>query len=95
MKIRLVAGLGAFAIAAGAAWTASPQQAAPTDDAQEGHKLAVIICSNCHVAASDQPFAPILRPPAPSFESIAQRGNTTTDSRAGFSDLDASEHQQP
>ena len=84
MKIRLVAGLGAFAIAAGAAWTASPQQAAPTDDAQEGHKLAVIICSNCHVAASDQPFAPILRPPAPSFESIAQGGNTTTDSVQAF-----------
>jgi cytochrome c1 len=38
-----------------------------------GRKLAVLICANCHVAARDQPYEPILRPPAPSFESIAQR----------------------
>jgi cytochrome c1 len=58
---------------------ASAQQASVTDDARKGHELAIVICSNCHVAADDQPFAPILRPPAPSFESIAQRANITTD----------------
>jgi len=87
MKIR-VASVGlvavAVAIAAGSAWTALAQQAPTTDDVQEGHKLAVIVCSNCHIAASDQPIAPILRPPAPSFESIAQRSNTTTDSVQAF-----------
>jgi mono/diheme cytochrome c family protein len=46
---------------------------------QQGHRLANLICSNCHIAAPDQPFAPILRPPAPSFESIAQRSTTNAE----------------
>jgi mono/diheme cytochrome c family protein len=48
------------------------------DDVQNGHRLANLICSNCHVASSDQPFRPILQPSAPSFDSIAQR--STVDS---------------
>ena len=47
------------------------------DDVAQGHHLATLICSACHVAARDQPFEPILRPPAPSFDSIAQRASTT------------------
>ena len=52
---------------------ASAQEGSGADDVVEGRKLAVIVCANCHVAARDQPFKPILQPPAPSFESIAQR----------------------
>ena len=40
-------------------------------------ELAITVCSNCHVAARDQPYAPILQEPAPSFESIAQRKGMT------------------
>jgi mono/diheme cytochrome c family protein len=42
-------------------------------DVQKGHQLAAAICAICHVAAADQPYPPIMKPPAPSFASIAQR----------------------
>jgi len=54
------------------------------DDVAQGHHLATIICSACHIAARDQPFEPILRPPAPSFDSIAQRASTTSESLQRF-----------
>jgi mono/diheme cytochrome c family protein len=54
------------------------------DTVSKGHDLAAIICANCHVAASDQRFAPVLNPPAPSFASIAQRPNTDADSLQKF-----------
>ncbi len=50
-----------------------------SDDVLAGHRLAIIVCANCHVAASDQPNNPILRPPAPSFASIAQRKYVTAE----------------
>ena len=49
------------------------------DDVKQGHHLAVRICAYCHVAARDQPIRPILRPAAPSFESIAQRKNMSAE----------------
>jgi mono/diheme cytochrome c family protein len=66
----------ALGLAATPAW---PQDAGVNDDVQQGHHLALLICANCHVAASDQQFDPILRPPAPTFQSIAQRSTTTAD----------------
>src|ERR1700751_5150763 len=30
------------------------------DDVRQGHQLAILICSNCHIAAPDQPVEPIL-----------------------------------
>jgi hypothetical protein len=45
---------------------------------QQGKRLALRICANCHVVAPDS-RQPILEPPAPSFESIAQRSTTTAD----------------
>jgi hypothetical protein len=39
---------------------------------------------NCHVAGPDQEIEPILRPPAPSFESIARRSTITADSIRTF-----------
>jgi mono/diheme cytochrome c family protein len=49
------------------------QEATGQDDLRQGHQLAAMFCGNCHLAAPDQPYEPILNPPAPSFESIAQR----------------------
>jgi hypothetical protein len=37
---------------------------------RRGRDLAIMICANCHVVARDQPYKPILKPPAPPFESI-------------------------
>jgi mono/diheme cytochrome c family protein len=73
--------LVAFGLVASTVWA---QEASVTDDVQQGHQLAVLVCSNCHIAAHDQPFVPILRPSAPSFESVAQRNNTSADSLRTF-----------
>ena len=64
--------------------SAGSQQANIAPDVQEGHRLAVSICSHCHLAARDQRFEPALQPPAPSFESIAQRATTNADSIRTF-----------
>ena len=56
-----------------AASPALGQPAGNPDSVQAGHKLALLVCANCHVAAPDQPNKPILRPPAASFQSVAQR----------------------
>lgn len=45
---------------------------APKDQVAAGHAFALAVCAACHVVGKDQTEAPILRPPAPSFESIAQ-----------------------
>ncbi len=83
MVIRIaLGGLLAFAICASTAW--SQESVNVSDDVQKGHHLAAIICSNCHVAGPDQEIEPILRPPAPSFESIARRSNITADSIRTF-----------
>jgi len=50
----------------------------------KGHRLATAICSACHVATPDQRDKPILKPPAPSFESIVQRKDITSDSLRNF-----------
>jgi len=65
--------LAFFIALLGAVAPASGQAAATSDSVQAGHKLAILVCANCHVAAADQPSEPILRPPAASFQSIAQR----------------------
>jgi mono/diheme cytochrome c family protein len=39
----------------------------------EGHRLALEICSACHVVAPDQQLAPLLRNPAPNFQVIAAK----------------------
>src|SRR6516164_6629974 len=55
------------------------QQGGSADDVRKGRELAILVCANCHVAASSQPFEPILQPPAPSFESIAQCESISAD----------------
>jgi mono/diheme cytochrome c family protein len=59
-------------------------QDARADLAAAGHGLALKICSACHVAASDQAEAPLLKPPAPSFAEIAAREGTTAASLRNF-----------
>ena len=39
--------------------------------------IARVVCSACHVVTRDQEFPPILRPPAPSFEEIANCSGLT------------------
>jgi cytochrome c1 len=53
-------------------------------DVRQGHDLAVKVCAFCHVAAADQEILPILNPPAPSFESIAQRKTFDVDAVRNF-----------
>ena len=65
--------------------TAQAQQAGSlSDDVQNGRYLAVLMCSNCHVASPDQAIEPVLQPPAPSFESIAKRSTTTSETIQAF-----------
>ena len=65
--------------------TAQAQQASrAADDLQNGRYLADLICSVCHVAGPDQSVEPVLRPPAPSFETIARRSTTSADSIRTF-----------
>jgi mono/diheme cytochrome c family protein len=73
VKILTASALVALCIAAGLVGPARSQPTSSAEDVQKGRHLADIICANCHVVARDQQFDPILRPPAPSFESIAQR----------------------
>jgi mono/diheme cytochrome c family protein len=60
------------------------QEANTADIVQAGHFLAITLCSTCHVAGADQPKEPIMQPPAPSFESIAERTDVTAASLQNF-----------
>ena len=63
---------------------ARSQDAGNQDDVRQGHDLAVKVCAFCHVTANDQDILPILKPPAPSFESIAQRKTINVDALRTF-----------
>jgi hypothetical protein len=64
--------------------SASGQAPSTTDDVRKGRHLALMLCTDCHLVAPDQPYAPRLNPPAPSFQSIAQRAGITVDSLRSF-----------
>jgi mono/diheme cytochrome c family protein len=49
-----------------------------------GDHVARLVCSACHVVATDQEFQPLLEPPAPKFEDIANRPGVTTKSIRHF-----------
>jgi hypothetical protein len=59
-------------------------EAATPDQVSTGHFLAITLCSTCHVAGADQPREPRMQPPAPSFESIAQRKDVNASSLQNF-----------
>ncbi|ARN83812.1 hypothetical protein B1812_19385 [Methylocystis bryophila] len=60
---------------------AQPTQADPI---AAGRDIALKICANCHVVASDQETPPLLKPPAPSFAEIAAKPETTEASLRDF-----------
>jgi mono/diheme cytochrome c family protein len=70
-----------FWIAVCPAWAQGGDTAA---DVSKGHHLAVTVCAICHVAAADQETPPIMHPPAPPFESIAQRKDISADTLQKF-----------
>jgi mono/diheme cytochrome c family protein len=53
-------------------------------DPAEGHRLALKICSACHMVASDQQSPPVLRHPAPDFQAIAGKPGTSAASLQRF-----------
>jgi mono/diheme cytochrome c family protein len=82
MKIWIVsAWLAAIGLVAS---PACAQQAGVADDVREGHRLAILICSYCHVAAVDQTDKPLLQPPGPAFASLARRSDLSADSLRTF-----------
>jgi cytochrome c1 len=54
------------------------------DDVRAGRALSLRVCTACHVVSPDQEMPPILRPPAPSFQAIANRPSTTEESVRRF-----------
>jgi len=76
----------AFAALTGGFFGLPAHAADPQHDAvlQRGEHIARLVCSACHVVAADQEFPPLLRPPAPSFEEIANRPDTTAASVRRF-----------
>ncbi len=54
------------------------------EEVQKGHELAIHICGICHVAAPDQPYQPIRRPPASSFAAIVRQKTFDAESLTRF-----------
>ena len=50
----------------------------------QGHRFAILVCSACHVVATDQRSSPILRTPGPTFDAIANKPETTAASLRTF-----------
>lgn len=55
-----------------------------TAELARGEHVARLVCSACHVVASDQEYAPILTKPAPSFLDIANRPGVSAQSLQHF-----------
>jgi mono/diheme cytochrome c family protein len=68
-------------VLAGISATARGQ--APRGDAQAGQRLALRVCSACHIVAARQEM-PLVAHNAPSFFAIAGRPGTTRQSLAAF-----------
>jgi mono/diheme cytochrome c family protein len=60
-------------------WTVKAENAAASPSAQmrRGESVAQLKCSACHVVAEKQKYPPFLDDPAPSFQSIANRPQTS------------------
>ncbi len=58
---------------------ARAEEPATSDDVREGRRVALLVCSTCHVVERGQPFGPALEPPATPFQTIAQRSNIDAD----------------
>jgi mono/diheme cytochrome c family protein len=60
----------ALLVLGSAAHAQAPPPPKPSD---EGHTLALGLCSVCHIAASDQVGTPVMTNPGPPFRTIANR----------------------
>jgi mono/diheme cytochrome c family protein len=67
-----------------AALGAANAQQSKADPIVAGRDIALRICATCHMVASDQGSAPLLKPPAPSFAEIAARPTTNEESLRDF-----------
>jgi mono/diheme cytochrome c family protein len=76
LLILLLGSIIGFALGAG---TGAGEEAKPGANAllTSGHEFALQVCSACHMVARDQRSKPILKPPALSFSTIANRPKTT------------------
>ncbi len=73
-----------YALIGTAAMSARAEEPSSADDIRAGRALALTLCTPCHLVSSDQEAAPILRPPARSFDTIANRPGTTAESVRRF-----------
>lgn len=55
-----------------------------TPDLARGEHVARLVCSACHVVATDQEFPPLLKQAAPAFADIANRPGVTAQSLQRF-----------
>jgi mono/diheme cytochrome c family protein len=65
--------IAAFLCAALGGLGAPVRAQSPAADVAAGRALSLRLCTSCHVVASGQENAPLLRPPAPDFRTIANR----------------------
>ena len=64
--------------------SARAEEPSSADHIRAGRALSLRLCTPCHVVSADQEMAPILRPPARNFRSIANRSGTTAESLRRF-----------
>lgn len=81
---RIVMAAALFALAGIVGAAAHGEEPISADDIRAGRALSLRLCTPCHVVSPDQEMAPILRPPAPNFRTIANRPGTTGDSLRQF-----------
>jgi cytochrome c551/c552 len=55
-----------------------------TPEVARGEHIARLVCSACHVVATDQEFPPLLKQATPSFAEIANRPGVTGESLQRF-----------
>lgn len=79
MPTSITATLATAALIASVAGFLAERGVAQQATAPDGHRLALRLCGPCHVVASDQEAPPILREPAETFVSIANRKGITSD----------------
>jgi hypothetical protein len=79
---RVFVSLLVITMAGSFAWGQAPSDR--RDDVRKGLRLAFMLCIECHVVSPQQPYAPTLNPPAPTFQSIASRGGTNAGSLRAF-----------
>jgi len=84
------ASLGVALLALASAAQAQNQQPTATPTAvqarqlEEGHDLALSLCSVCHIAAPDQVGTPMMSSPGPPFREIAERATVSAASLRQF-----------